>query len=210
MARAMTDTTDIKAFLFDIGGVLVRWEPEHLYAQMFDDKAEMDEFLSTCCTMQWHHNHDSGVPMAENAKPLIEKFPHWREYILAWESRWADMFLGPMPGMAEMLQAIKDKNYPLYALTNMPADIMHVNYREFPFLRLFDEIFVSAEMRLTKPDPAAYQHALSHMPADPAHTIFIDDVQKNVDAAIGQGMQSVLFRDAKTLMHDLAQRRVIL
>jgi len=156
-----------KTFLFDIGNVLMRWSPHNLYARRFDDEKEMQRFFETCCTQSWHEAHDRGVPMSQNAVPLIEKFPHWADHIRAWHDEWEQMFDGPVPGAAALLSDLTALGVPLYALTNMPAEVMPGLRKMFPFLARFSDIIVSGEEGVIKPDSKIFEIASKRLGKDP-------------------------------------------
>src|SRR6185437_7910130 len=107
------------AVVFDLGGVLLDWDPRLLYRKLFDDEAEMDRFLSEVCTMEWHHAHDLGVPPEQTIPPLVEAHPEYAEHIWAWPQRSEEMVAGPIDESVEILRALKERGVPVYALTNM-------------------------------------------------------------------------------------------
>jgi 2-haloacid dehalogenase len=195
--------TPFKVLLFDIGNVLVQWSPRNLYACRFSDMQEMQQFFDTCCTVEWHLNHDRGVPMADNAKPLIQAFPHWQNHIRAWQHGWAQMFDGPVPGARALLNTLASQNIPLYALTNMPAEVMPDLRKMFPFLELFRDIIVSGEEGVLKPDPAIFDIAAKRAGASAAEILFIDDVLENVMAARALGFAAIHFKDVSSLREEL-------
>ncbi|PHR56970.1 MAG: hypothetical protein COA47_12410 [Robiginitomaculum sp.] len=168
----------------------------------------MQAFLNTCCTRAWHVEHDRGRSMADGAALLIPQFPHWETQIRNWKDRWADMFAGPVTGMDVLLNALAKAGHPLYALTNMPAEVMPLEYRLFPFLRLFRDIIVSGDEGLLKPDPALFELTLDRMNCRAEQVFFIDDVAENVDVARQLGMSAHLFVDAQTLIVELQKRNV--
>jgi HAD superfamily hydrolase (TIGR01509 family) len=199
-----------KVFLFDIGNVLVRWDPANLYRHLFDTEAEMQAFFNTCCTRPWHVEHDRGRSMDAGAALLLGKFPHWQAQILAWKTRWSEMFDGPMPGMPELLKELHQQGYPLYALTNMSAEVMPDLRHTFPFLSLFRDILVSGEQGVLKPDPKIFALSLAQMQTDPDQILFIDDVEENILAAKALGFQTHLFTDCQGLRKELQNRNVTL
>ena len=117
--------------LFDLGNVVVDWQPFLLYREFFETDAQTHTFLQTVCTMEWHLAHDSGVPMPENAKHLIAKYPHYEAEILAWQNRWLDMFAGYVPGVPTLMARLEEARIPLYGLSNIPADVADETFDAF-------------------------------------------------------------------------------
>ncbi len=192
-----------KIFLFDIGNVLMRWSPRNLYVRRFDSADEMQRFFDTCCTQSWHEAHDRGVPMAQNAKPLIKQFPHWADHIRAWKDEWNQMFDGAMPGAVELLADLAAQGVPLYALTNMPAEVMPGLRRMFPHLSHFTDIIVSGEEGVLKPDPKIFEIAAKRLKAAPKDIFFIDDSAANVAAARMMGFDAVVFTNMDALRETI-------
>ena len=109
-----------RAVLWDVGNVIVRWDPRALYAKIFREPAELDRFLSHVCTLDWHVEHDRGVSFADNAAPLIDRFPEYAAHIRAWDERFDEMLSGPIPETAAVIEALAAREVPQFALTNMP------------------------------------------------------------------------------------------
>lgn len=186
--------------LFDLGNVLLDWDPVRLYTELMSSREKAEEFCRTVCTMEWHSEHDRGVPMAENARALIEKHPEHAELIHAWRIDWLEMFDGYVDGVDEIVRELKGAGVPLYALSNMPAEVWPEMLEEFPVLKEFRDTVISAEEKMTKSDPRIYRIALERMGnPDPADVLFIDDRQDNADAASAAGMKAVRFTDATAL-----------
>jgi 2-haloacid dehalogenase len=191
------------AVVFDLGGVLLDWNPRHLYRKLFDDEAEMDRFLSEVCTMEWHHAHDLGVPPEQTVPPLIEAHPEYAEQIWAWPQRSEEMLAGPIEETVEILRSLKEQGVPVYALTNMETWTYPGRRDRYPFLRWFDGTVVSGFEGVAKPDPRVFELLLDRFGLNAASTLFIDDSQKNVAAARGVGMQAIEFESAPELHQKL-------
>ena len=129
--------------LFDLGHVVVDWQPLRLYRELFDSDAEAETFVRDICNMDWHVHNDRGVSMADNAKSLIAKYPHYESQILAWRTRWLDMFEGYVPGMPPLMARLEEKRVPLYGLSNLPAEIAPATLGAFPMMEFLRDIFVS-------------------------------------------------------------------
>jgi 2-haloacid dehalogenase len=200
----MTASRAPRIVVFDIGGVLIEWDPRHLYRTLIADEAAMEDFLATVCTPAWNQEQDAGRPWEEAVAELTRQFPDKAELIAAYHLRWNDMVPGPVPGTADLLRRLKAHGVPVYAITNFSTEKFVLARQRFDFLNLFDGVVVSGEVRLIKPDPAIYRRLFSDFGLDPADTLFIDDVEKNVAAARAVGMHAVRFTDAATLEKELA------
>ncbi len=185
--------------MFDLGGVLLDWNPRYLYRKLFDDEAEMERFLSEVCTMEWHHAHDLGVPPEQTSPPLVAAHPEYAEQIWAWTQRTEEMLGGPIEPTVEILRALKAAGVPCYALTNMETWTYPDRRERYPFLRCFDGSVVSGFEGVAKPDPRAFELLLERFGLDPARTVFIDDSRANVEAARGVGLQAVRFESPEQL-----------
>jgi HAD superfamily hydrolase (TIGR01549 family) len=186
--------------LFDLGRVVLDWEPARLFSRLLPDAEERDRFLSDICTMEWHTRHDAGVSFADNALPLIAKFPEYETEIRAWGGRWMEMFDGYIDGTPALIERLEARNVPLYALSNMPSETWPMMLEHFPLLKRFRNTVVSGDIGLVKPDPAIFSHTL-RMLGDPAPSdvFFIDDSEKNIIAADALGFRTHLFRSAEGL-----------
>ena len=186
--------------LFDLGRVVLDWEPARLFSRLLPDAEERDRFLSDICSMEWHTRHDAGVSFADNALPLIAKFPEYETEIRAWGGRWMEMFDGYIDGTPALIERLEARNVPLYALSNMPSETWPMMLEHFPLLKRFRNTVVSGDIGLVKPDPAIFAHTL-RMLGDPAppDVFFIDDSEKNIIAANALGFRTHLFRSAEGL-----------
>jgi 2-haloacid dehalogenase len=190
------------AIVFDLGGVLLDWDPRHLYRTLFDDEADMERFLSEVCTMEWHHAHDLGVPPTQTIPPLVEAHPEYAEMIRAWRSE--DMLKGPINETVDILRSLKATGVPLYALTNMERETYPGRRERFDFLRWFDGTVVSGFEGVAKPDRRVFELLLDRFGLTPETTLLIDDSAKNVAAAREVGMQAIEFESPAQLRQHLA------
>lgn len=196
--------------LFDLGGVLLDWSPARLYSKVFSDPAERDRFLGDVCTMDWHLAHDRGVSFADNAAPLIERFPQYESQIRAWGARWPEMFDGYVHGTDRLVEMLHGNGTALYGLSNMPAEIWPMMLDMFPALKRFRHVVVSGQIGLVKPDPAIFHYALAKMGGpSPDEVLFIDDLPRNIATADALGYRTHLFRDAATLETALVREGLI-
>jgi 2-haloacid dehalogenase len=191
------------AVVFDLGGVLLDWNPRLLYRKLFEDETEMDWFLSEVCTMEWHHAHDLGVPPEQTIPPLVEAHPEYAEHIWAWPRRSEEMVSGPIDESVEILRALKERGVPVYALTNMETWTYPNRLDRYSFLRWFDGTVVSGFEGVAKPDPRIYQLLLGRFGLTAHTTLLIDDSPKNVAAARDVGMQAIQFESPARLRECL-------
>jgi 2-haloacid dehalogenase len=189
----------IDAVVFDLGGVLLDWNPRHLYRKLFDDEAAMEQFLRDVCTPQWHAPHDRGQPTAASCAELATRFPDQADLIWAWSERSEEMVNGALEGTVAILRDLKDAGMRCYALTNMEAETYPLRRDRFPFFALFDGTVVSAQEELMKPEPEIFLRLLERFELTAASTLFIDDAPENVEAARQLGLQVILFRSAQDL-----------
>ena len=193
--------------IFDLGGVLIDWNPRYLYRRLFDgDEAAMERFLAEVCSPDWNLSLDAGRPCAEAVAELCAAHPGERQRIEAYHRRWIEMAAGPIPSTVAVLEELAAAGVPLWALTNWSAETFALlrHDRAYVFLDHFRTIFVSGELRLIKPDPAIYRHVLGAIGAAAEDCLFIDDSPKNVAGAAAVGMQVHRFTDAISLRAELA------
>ena len=199
----------LTAVLFDVGNVIVRWDPRRLYSRVIPDPAQRDRFLAEVCTMTWHAEHDRGVSMADNAAPLIARHPEHAEAIRAWEAGWDEMFDGVIPETVSVMEDLHARGVPLYALTNMPADKAEAIFAMTPAFGLFSDIVISGVERVIKPDPKAFAIACERAGRPAGEMVFIDDSPANIEAARALGFDAILFDDPASLRPQLESRGLL-
>jgi 2-haloacid dehalogenase len=202
---AVSTKRTIDAVVFDIGGVLLDWDPRYLYRKLIDDEDEMNRFLAEVCTMEWHDAHDRGKPAETSCAELAVLHPEHEELIWAWARRSEEMIAGPISETVDVLRDLKAAGVPCYALTNMEAETYPQRLERFPFLRWFDGTVVSCFEGIAKPDAEIFERLLSRFGLAPATTLLIDDSPRNVRAALGVGMQAVEFQSAAALRRLLEE-----
>lgn len=195
--------------VFDIGGVLLDWNPRHLYRKLFEDEAAMEAFLATVCTPEWNRRMDGGLTFAEGIAECIGRFPGHARMIRAYRDRWAEMIPAAVDGTVAILEELRSDGRKLYAITNFAAETFAIARERWRFLDWFDGIVVSGEIRALKPQPAIYRHLLERYGLAAGDCLFIDDVQENVDGAVAVGMQAVRFENAAKLRADLKAHGLI-
>ena len=190
--------------IFDLGGVLIDWNPRHLYRRLFNDDVAMERFLAEVCSPAWNEQQDAGRPWQEAIALLCARFPSQASLIHAYRERWEEMLGGPLYDTVAILDALRERGVRLYALTNWSHDTFVVARQRYAFLRWFQDIVVSGTEGLIKPDPAIFQLLLRRGGIDPARAIYIDDTSRHVEAAKALGMRALLFQDASTLHRELS------
>ena len=200
----------IKNIIFDLGGVLIDWNPEYIYQKIITDEKERKDFLENICTMSWNEEQDGGRSIQEANNLLLSLYPDKSDYILAFYQRWEEMLKGPIEGTVEVLKQLKLNNkYKIYALTNWSAETFPRALELFDFLHWFDGRIVSGEEKIRKPFREIYDLTLSRFGMDASETLFIDDNYRNITAAEACGIQSIHFQSPALLIDELKKRGVI-
>ena len=191
--------------VFDLGNVLIDWNPRYLYRKLLPNEAEVERFLNEICTDEWNVRMDAGLPMAEGIAEKVQEFPEHETLIRAWWERWPEMLGEPLAETVEILQELQNAGTPLYVLSNWSADTYPLAEPSFPFLGWFRGKVISGEVKMKKPDPKIYQHLLERFGLEPSQTVFIDDKSANVAAANVEGIRGLVFTGAAKLRADLGQ-----
>lgn len=199
----------VTAVVFDLGGVLIDWNPRHLYRHVFaGDTAAMEHFLANVCTPAWNHQQDLGRTWAEAVAECSARFPEHADLIRLYAERWDEMVAGAIEPTVDILKALKAAGWPLYAITNFSAETYPRMVERFSFLQLFDGIVVSGYERVGKPDRAIYQILFERYRLEPGDCLFIDDAVLNVEGSEAAGMPAIHYRTPRQLASDLAARGV--
>ena len=193
------------AVVFDLGGVLIDWDPRYLYRQLLDDPDEMESFLAEVTTAEWNAHQDAGRPWAEAVELLVSEHPERRELIEAFHRRWPEMLAGEIPGTVDVLADLRASGVRLVALSNWSAETFPIAMERFVFLAWFDGIVLSGEVGVNKPDRRIFEHLATRFDIEPKAALFIDDSSANVDAAKSLGVRVVEFTDATALRLELVQ-----
>jgi len=202
-------TSKPAAVLFDIGNVIVRFDPHALYSKILPDPEERQAFLTHVCSMAWHVEHDRGAAMSQTIPALVAAHPQYRDAIEAWRDRAAEMLPEVIGSSVEAIEALHAAGVPLFALTNMPAEWVSLITGMSPAFARFRDIVVSAHEGLIKPDPRLYRIALDRMGRRADEVLFIDDSPPNIDAARTLGFDVHLFDDPAALRPALEVRGLL-
>lgn len=194
----------METVVFDLGGVLIDWNPRYLYRRLLADDEAVETFLAEVCTGDWNREQDRGRPFRQGVELLCERFPEHAELIEAYWVRWPEMLGGVFEDSVRVLEALDDAGVPVYALTNWSAETWPFAVDRYEFLRRFRGLVVSGEEGVVKPEREIYERLLCRYGLAAERTVFIDDGQANVDAARRLGMTALRFEGGGTLRGALA------
>jgi 2-haloacid dehalogenase len=196
---------NLAAVVFDLGGVLIDWDPDHLYRVLIPDPARRHEFLSTTCMSTWIHRLETGAHPQEVVAELVTRYPDHEQLIHAWWERWTEMLGHEIPGTRLMVEHLRQARVPTYALTNWSQHTWPRAVERHPFLtQLFDGIVLSGNEGVTKPSSEIFRILTVRYDLDPSTTGFVDDTGANVAAAQALGFRTHQFSTASGLRHWLA------
>ncbi len=196
----------MEAVLFDLGAVLIDWNPRYLYRPLFKgDDAAMERFLDEVVPGWWNREIDAGKPFAEAVAERIREFPDHAQMISLWKDRWEAMLQDAIHDSVDILAELRSRGYRLCALTNWSAETFPLARRRFGFLEWFEDIVVSGEVGLAKPDPRIFALTIDRCRLNPAHTLFVDDSPHNVDAGRNAGLHALHFQSPAGLRSDLTR-----
>ena len=201
----------ITTVIFDLGGVLIDWNPKYVFDDnYFDSPEKRDYFFNHICTSDWNEEQDAGRSIVEATLELIEKFPEWEQPIRDFYGRWTDMLGGPITGTVEIFRQLKKAgNYKTYALTNWQAGLFDIALVRYNFLHWFDGRVVSGEEKMRKPFPEFYNVLLNRYNVKASEALFIDDNLRNVNAAEELGIKSIHFQSPEQLLEGLRNNKVL-
>ena len=199
----------ISTVVFDLGGVLVDWDPRHLYRKLIADEAEMERFLAEVCNGEWNLQQDAGRSFEEAVAELVPQHPEASALIEAYWERWPEMLGGAIEGTVTLLHDLKARGVPLYALSNWSAETWPHALERFEFLGAFDGLVISGFEGVAKPDAAIYRVLLERYGLEAESTLYFDDVPVNVEAARALGIQAHRFVDPAGARAVLARHALV-
>ena len=203
-------TSTIDTIIFDLGAVLIDWNPRHLYRKIFKTEEEITWFLENICTHEWNEKQDAGRSFEEATDELLQKFPEHEAAIRAWYGRWQETMNGPIQGTVDILKEIRDsKKYRLYALTNWSEQTFPWALEQFEFLHWFEGIVVSGHEKTRKPFPEFFQILFDRYSVNPANALFIDDSLRNIEGAKLVGLPGIHFQSPEQLKEELGKIKII-
>lgn len=203
--------TGINTIIFDLGGVLIDWNPKYVFDEhYFNSMEKRDYFLTHICSLDWNEQQDAGRSIVEATEERVKQFPDWEPAIRDYYGRWTDMLNGPIADAVDIFRQLKESGkYKLYALTNWQAGLFDIALVRYNFLHWFDGRVVSGEEKIRKPFREFYQRLLDRYNTQPEEALFIDDNLRNVKAAEEMGIKSIHFQNAKTLEAELLELKLI-
>ena len=198
------------ALVFDFGGVLIEWDPRNLYRKIFNgDMAAVEIFLRESKFMEWNLHQDAGRPFSEAISEFCSRMPQYCELIRAYDQRYEESIIGPNWQTVEILRTLKETGYPLYGLSNWPAEKWRLVRPKYDFFGWFDDILISGEVKLAKPDPRIFSLFLERIGRPAEQCLYIDDSHHNTEVAGRLGFQTIHFRSAEQLRKELDRREIL-
>ena len=195
--------------IFDLGAVLIDWNPRYLYRQLFADEATMEAFFAEVGLSDWNAQQDAGRPFVEAVALLSAQYPHHAAPIRAFWERWPEMLGGAIEGTVEIMRELREREHRLFALSNWSAETYPHAAARFEFLQWFEYVALSGRLKLVKPQPEIYAHLQERLGQPPAECLFIDDSLGNVEAAQQFGWQAIHFTTPEALRAELVQRGIL-
>lgn len=195
----------ITTVIFDYGGVLLEWNPHNVYHRYFPDQPEaIDQFLIEIRFSEWNAQQDKGRPISEAVESISAEFPHHAHLISAYYDYWEESISGVIPGSIEILKRLKAMNYPLYGLSNWSNETFPLVRHKYDFFDLFDDMVISGDVKMVKPDPAIFHFALQKFGKNVEECIYIDDSAPNIIQAKKLGFETIHFQSPEQLEDELA------
>lgn len=196
----------INTIIFDLGGVLIDWNPEYVFREVIPDPERRRFFFENICTHEWNIEQDAGRPLAEATELLVNEYPEWESEIRAYYGRWEEMLGGPIHETVDLLRELRDREeHRLLALTNWSGETFPVALSRYDFLHWFEGIVVSGDEKTRKPFADIYEILLDRYEVNPSQAIFIDDSLKNVEGAEAVGINGIHFQSTAQLKEILRE-----
>ena len=193
----------INTIIFDLGNVLIPWEPRWLFRQLLPDEAAIDRFMADVDFLAWNHLHDAGQPFAQGIAQASERHPHYRHLFQAYFERWDETVGNAYPESVACLHELKAAGLRVLALTNFSSETFVRARQRYAFLAEFEGIVVSGDEGLTKPDPAIYQRLFARYQVEPARALLIDDSAANINTARALGLHAIHLPDPGRIREQL-------
>jgi 2-haloacid dehalogenase len=196
--------------IFDFGGVLLNWDPRHLYRKYFNgDEQAMERFLSEVDFFSWNLHQDAGRPFSEGVAQGCAQHPDYCELLKIYDEHYPESIIGPISGSVEILKDLKQAGYSLFGLSNWSAEKFNLVRGQYEFLDWFEQILLSGEARLAKPDPRIFHLMLEKVGRPAAECLLIDDSPKNIETAQRLGFQTIHFQSPEQLCQALADKGIL-
>lgn len=200
----------IKNIIFDFGGVLIDWNPLHLYNRYFlGDEAKAQWFIDNICTMEWNVQMDAGKPFADGIRELTALHPEWADAIAAYRARWQEMIGGPIPGMTDVVHQLKDAGYHVFGLSNWSWETLSTIIDDYPVIKELEGVVISGLEYVIKPQPEIYRLLLERYRLKADECVFIDDNLANVQGAEAVGIHGLLFAGPEMLKEEFKKLHIM-
>ena len=200
----------IKNIIFDLGAVLIDWNPDYVFKDVFKDDEKLAWFYREICTMDWNENQDAGYPLAQATKERVALFPQYEDWIRMYYGRWEEMLGEAIEGTVQLLkQCVDDPELKVVALTNWSAETFPVALKKFDFLQWFEGIVVSGDEMTRKPFPEIYHTTLNRYNLKAEESLFIDDNKRNIEAARALNINCIHFKSPDQLEQELQKLKLI-
>jgi 2-haloacid dehalogenase len=194
------------AIIFDFGGVLIGWDPRFLYRKLFKgDEETMERFLDEINFFEWNAHQDAGRPFAEAVAELCGKFPQYCDLIRAYDERYEESLSDPIWPNIQIVQLLKQAGYPLYGLSNWPEEKYRLVRPKYEFFNWFEEVIISGEVGLAKPDVRIFTFLLDRIDRKPNQCVLIDDSEKNIAVANDLGFCTIHYKSTEQLKNELSR-----
>ena len=204
----MKDEHQINAFIFDLGKVIVDWDPRYLLQEIAPDKDRLEYLVEVVLDLEWFSKVDSGYPLSKAIEERSQIYPGYAMEMQTYVDRWPETIRGLFEKTLDIVRELHTAGFPLYVLSNWADETWARVESGFDFLQYFDDIIISGHVGMAKPDKAIFELAREQFDVIPDSTLFIDDVPKNVEAAKAIGFQTVIFASPEGLRRDLAELNV--
>lgn len=202
--------SQFNTIVFDLGGVLIDWNPDYVFKTIFENDEEMKWFYENVCTPDWNENQDAGRSLHEATEELITKFPDHEKNIRAYYDRWEEMLGGAIEGTVEVLRELRyNTNVRLYALTNWSHETFPIALQRYEFLHWFDGRIVSGEEKTRKPFKQIYQSLIERFQINPGNAIYTDDNVRNLHPASELGFHTIHFKEPAQFRQELVQLKIL-
>lgn len=200
----------VSTIVFDIGGVLLDWDPRYLYRKIFtQDKGDLERFLDEVQFFNWNLQQDAGRPFGEAVDELCAQFPQYCDLIRVYHTRWEESISGPIQPTVEILQSLKRTQYPLYGLSNWSTEKFRIVRHKYEFLDWFEDIIISGDVKIVKPDPRIFSLLLERIQRQAAECLLIDDSAANIEAANKLGFCTIHFQSPDQLESELIRMGIL-
>jgi 2-haloacid dehalogenase len=202
--------TTIRAVIFDFGNVLLEWNPRHVYRRYFpNDEEAMERFFHEVNFMDWNAQQDKGRTFADGVAELSGQFPHYAELIQAYHDNWEESIGDYFAGTVEIMKRLKKAGYLLYGLSNWSAETFPIAREKYDFFHLLDDIVISGEVGMIKPDPEIFEHLLERIDKTAQECLFIDDAPANIEQAHKMGFATIHFHSPEQLEEELHRLQLL-